>query len=138
MGYRIVNGQVYSVGKINVGSTQQGIDSVSGKNLNQKVKDANFSELLKNEISKTSHNAGYTISNHAAERLKGVQFSSEDYNSIATGLEKAREKGSKNTLMLYKNMAIVASVENNTIITAIDNERAKDNVFTNIDSVVIL
>lgn len=138
MGYRIINGQVYSVGSINVGGTQQSSNSVLNKNLDPKVKDVNFSEVLKNEIDKTTRSQGYTISNHAAERLKGVQFSAEDYNSIGTGLDKAREKGSKNTLMLYKNMAIVASVENNTIITAIDNERAKDNVFTNIDSVVIL
>ncbi|MGL4664719.1 MAG: flagellar biosynthesis protein, partial [Clostridium butyricum] len=30
------------------------------------------------------------------------------------------------------------SVENKTLITAIEKERAKDNIFTNVDSVVIL
>ena len=40
--------------------------------------------------------------------------------------------------MLYKNVALITSVENRTLITAIENDRAKENVYTNIDSVVIL
>ena len=40
--------------------------------------------------------------------------------------------------MLYKDVALIASVENNTLITAVEKERAKENIFTNVDSVVIL
>jgi len=40
--------------------------------------------------------------------------------------------------MLYKDVALVASIENRTVITAVEKERAVDNVFTNIDSVVML
>lgn len=40
--------------------------------------------------------------------------------------------------MLYKDVALIASVENKTLITAVEKDRAKDNIFTNIDSVVIL
>lgn len=50
----------------------------------------------------------------------------------------AQDKGSKNSVMIYKDVALIASIENKTVITAIEKERAKANVFTNVDSVVIL
>ena len=50
----------------------------------------------------------------------------------------AADKGSRNAVMLYKDVALVASIENRTVITAVEKERAVDNVFTNIDSVVML
>ena len=40
--------------------------------------------------------------------------------------------------MIYKDIALIASVENKTLITAVEKERAKENIFTNVDSVVIL
>lgn len=40
--------------------------------------------------------------------------------------------------MLYKDVALIASVENRTLITAVDKNRTNENIFTNIDSVVLL
>jgi flagellar operon protein len=57
---------------------------------------------------------------------------------IQRGFDLARDKGAKNTVMVYKDVALIASVENKTIITAVEKDRAKENVFTNVDSVVIL
>lgn len=134
MSYRIINGQVYPIGNIGGGN----VTSNQGKVTKEPNKNS-FKDLLQKEIEKNALvNKGYKISNHAAERLKDVQFTKEDYTSLQQGLDKARQKGSKNTLMMYKDMAIIASVENNTIITAVDKKRAKENVFTNIDSVVII
>jgi len=59
-------------------------------------------------------------------------------NKIEKGFQIAKEKNSKNTVMIYKDIALIASVENKTLITAIEKERAKENIFTNVDSVVIL
>ncbi|SHI40199.1 flagellar operon protein [Clostridium cavendishii DSM 21758] len=133
MSYRIINGKAYPIGNIG------GINSLTKDNTVKENNKDNFKKLLEKEIEKKSFSdEGYKISNHAAERLKDVNFTKEDYTSLQNGLDKAKEKGSKNTLMLYKNMAIIASVENKTIITAVDKQRAKENVFTNIDSVVIL
>ena len=36
------------------------------------------------------------------------------------------------------NMAFVVSVKNNVVITAVNNEELKENVFTNIDGAVIV
>lgn len=128
MGYRIVNGRAYQVG--NIGGFEN-------TNLPKKSesKDKNFKELLNTEIEKKK---GFTVSKHAAERLSEIDFSENDMKEIEKGFELAENKGSKNSLMLYKDVALVTSVENKTVITAVDKDRATDNVFTNIDSVVIL
>ena len=52
-------------------------------------------------------------------------------------MEKARAKGGKETLILLDNVALVVSVANRTVITAMDGDNLRDNVFTQIDSAVI-
>lgn len=131
MSYRIVNGQIYSVG--NIGQNIVAQNQISKKNnSNNKV---NFQQVLDNVVKKDD---GFTVSKHAALRLKEINFTQDDMKQIEKGFEIAKDKNSKNTVMLYKDVALIASVENKTIITAVEKERAKDNVFTNIDSVVIL
>ena len=47
-------------------------------------------------------------------------------------------KGAKESLILMDQLALVVSVKNRTVITAVDGASLKDNVFTNIDSAVII
>ncbi|WP_238883225.1 TIGR02530 family flagellar biosynthesis protein [Clostridium sp. YIM B02551] len=133
MSYRIINGHAYPIGNF----PEPKEITRSSETSNTK---SSFKEILKNEIKNSTlgNKEGFTLSNHAAERLSEINFTQADYKELEKGLGKAREKGSKNTLMLYKDVAIIASVQNNTIITAVDKTRAQENVFTNIDSVVIL
>ena len=97
----------------------------------------NFKDILNKTISK---NASFVISNHAAERLqnRNISLNPADMNKINDGINKAEEKGSKECLILYKDVVLVTSIKNRTIITAMDKESSKGNVFTNIDSVVML
>ena len=128
MGYRIVNGVACPVGDIG---------GFKGTNVyKDKVKSENsFKEVLNKTIEDKS---GFTISKHASERLKEINFNEDDMKNIEKGFKLAEEKGSKNSVMLYKDVAIIASVENKTVITAVERSRSEENVFTNIDSVVIL
>ena len=131
MSYRIINGQAYSVGNFGqVISTQA---NTSNKTNNKdKMSFQGVLDSVKNK------EEGFTVSKHAALRLDEINFTEEDMKQIEKGFKIAKDKNSKNTVMLYKDVALIASVENKTIITAVDKGRAKDNVFTNIDSVVIL
>jgi len=132
MSYRIINGQAYSIGNVGqVGSSIQ--NKIS--NIPSSKDNTSFKAILDNVKSKDE---GFTVSNHAAIRLNEINFTEEDMKQIEKGFKIAKDKNSKNTVMLYKNVALVASVENKTLITAVDKERAKDNIFTNVDSVVIL
>ena len=70
--------------------------------------------------------------------LNKINFSENDMKNIEKGFKLAEDKGAKNSVMVYKDVALIASIENKTIITAVDKARAESNVFTNVDSVVIL
>jgi flagellar operon protein len=82
---------------------------------------------------------GIRISAHAQARLRqsGVGIDAAAADRLKNAVERAEQKGSKDSLVLLDDLAFVVSVKNKTIITAVDSNRAKENVFTNIDSVVI-
>lgn len=126
MGYRMINGVAHRVLGIGCNNINQKKKEVSGN--------TSFNEVLKNEIEKKN----YIISKHAEIRLKEINFNKQDMKNIEKGFKLAEEKGSKNSLMIYKDLALITSIENRTVITAISRERAKENIYTNIDSVVIL
>ena len=48
------------------------------------------------------------------------------------------EKGCDESLILVDSTAFIVSVKNNTVITTISADDLKENVFTNIDSAVIV
>lgn len=127
MGFRVINGVAYPVGNFQLPKGT----STEKTNDNK----ASFKDILKSEISKQEE---YTLSKHAANRLKEINFTEDDMKEIGKGFKIAEKKGSKNSVMLYKDVALIASIENKTVITAVDRERTKENIFTNIDSVVIL
>lgn len=130
MSYRIINGQAYSVGNFEHISNKQ-----NNLNVKSTKEDKSFRDVLKDV---KNQKEGFTVSKHAAQRLNEINFTEDDMNKIEKGFQIAKEKNSKNAVMIYKDIALIASVENKTLITAIEKERAKDNIFTNVDSVVIL
>jgi len=79
------------------------------------------------------------LSAHAAKRLDSAQVRLTDSHleRIGDAVAKATEKGSNQSLIMLDNLALVVSVKNRTVITAMDETRMKEGVFTNIDSVVI-
>lgn len=127
MSYRVINGKLYSI---------EDFTRLPSDN-NRKTENTDFKDILSKEINR---NDSFTISNHAAERLKtrNISLNEADMNKINDGINKALEKGSNESLLLYKDLVLVASIKNRTIITAMDKESSKGNVFTNVDSVVLL
>lgn len=80
------------------------------------------------------------FSNHAMQRLqsRNITLSSDDVDRMNAMADKAAAKGSKQSLFLMNNVAMVVSIANRTVITAVDQDSMKDNVFTNIDSAAII
>lgn len=80
------------------------------------------------------------FSSHAQERMKArnIELSDEDMQKLVDAVGKAREKGSRDSLILMSDVALLVSVKNNTVITAVDGQNLKENIFTNIDSAVIV
>ncbi|MEK6554305.1 MAG: TIGR02530 family flagellar biosynthesis protein, partial [Bdellovibrionota bacterium] len=80
------------------------------------------------------------FSNHAVERMsqRGITFSPEQFTKIENAARKASEKGSKETLIFADDSALIVSLKTNTIVTVMDKSALKENVFTNIDSTVMV
>ncbi len=81
-----------------------------------------------------------TFSSHAVDRMRsrGVHFGPEQMQKLNSAIEKARAKGAKETLVLADNAALIVSVKNNKVVTVMDSQALKENVFTNIDSTVVI
>ncbi len=80
------------------------------------------------------------FSNHAIDRMqsRGIRFSPEEMAKIENAVSKASSKGAKETLLLTDNSALIVSVKDNTVVTVMDKAALKDNVFTKIDSTVVI
>lgn len=80
------------------------------------------------------------FSNHAIERMqsRGISYSPQDLNRLSEAVQKAAAKGSKDTLVLMDQSALIVSVKNNTVVTVMDKNALKENVFTNIDSTIVM
>ncbi|MGL5616600.1 MAG: TIGR02530 family flagellar biosynthesis protein [Sarcina sp.] len=129
MNYKIINGRPYYLGLEN---------PLQNSNKRENIKKNNDFKTLLNEQLREKKQYSFKFSNHAKERIEFLNLNDNDYRKIENGIKKAREKASKNTVIFYREMAFLVSVENNTVITVVEKERAKDNIFTNIDSVVMV
>jgi len=95
-------------------------------------KGSDFQSVLNNQLVRFSH--------HAEERLRqrGIEFKPEQLVKIQSAIDKAASKGAKDSLMLINDTALIVNIKNRTVVTAVDGGSMKDNVFTQIDSAVII
>lgn len=80
------------------------------------------------------------FSNHAVERMqtRGISFNKTDLDRLNEAVGKAAAKGSKDSLILMNDSALIVSVKNKTVVTVMDKAALKENVFTNIDSTIVM
>jgi len=79
------------------------------------------------------------FSAHALKRLESrqIKLSPEDMVRLTEAVDRAEAKGARESLILIDQLALIVSIKNRTVITAVDGQSLKENVFTNIDSAVI-
>lgn len=80
------------------------------------------------------------FSAHAMQRLqsRNISLTTEDVTKMNAMADKAAAKGAKNSLFIMRDVAMVVSIKNRTVITAVDSDSMRENVFTNIDSAAII
>jgi len=83
--------------------------------------------------------AGIKFSKHALERMsaRGITFDRSSIDKLDAAISAARSKGANESLVLMDELALVVSVKNRTVITAMSSREPDHNVFTSIDSAVI-
>ena len=96
-----------------------------------------FEEIWKQKTAQTGTELRF--SKHAANRLadRSITLSDNQLNRLTEGAKKAGEKGIRESLVMVDQLAFIVNVPNNTVITAMDQNQANENIFTNIDGAVI-
>ena len=102
-----------------------------------KAKEGSFKEMFSQELAESRD---LTFSKHARQRLysRGIELSDDQVRDIADAVQRADGKGSRETLVLTENVALVVSVPSRTVVTAFDRDNLRDGIVTSIDSAVIL
>ncbi|CAM5788201.1 MULTISPECIES: TIGR02530 family flagellar biosynthesis protein [Brevibacillus] len=99
-----------------------------------------FRDYLTESVEKAKRSQEITFSQHALNRLneRGISLDETKMDRLAGGVKKAADKGARESLIMMDNVAFVVSIQNRKVITAVDDGRMKDSVFTNIDSAVFV
>ena len=66
-----------------------------------------------------------------------MELNDTDKQQLAKAVSLAEQKGSQDSLVFLRDMAFIVSIKNKTVVTAIDSEHLRENVFTNIDSAIV-
>jgi flagellar operon protein len=62
----------------------------------------------------------------------------EEYFKLKGAIEKLKNKGGRDSLVITSKAAYIVDVDNNKIVTAIDKNNMAENVFTKIDSTLFV
>lgn len=95
-----------------------------------------FATVLDNKLPMS----GVKFSQHAQDRLRarGITLTDADLQKLEGAVNSVAQKGGRESLVMMGDAAFVVSVKNRTVVTALDGESMQGNVFTNIDSAVVL
>ena len=96
-----------------------------------------FGSILKQELERKED---LKFSKHASQRLddRNISINSDLHNKLNEAIEMARLKGLRDMVIIDNQNAFVVNVPNKTVITAMCGSEMKNNIFTNIDGVVMI
>ncbi len=99
--------------------------------------DNQFANMIQERIQQAE---GVQFSKHAENRIKqrGINMSEDVMADLNLAVEKARAKGAKDTVIIGSEGAFIVNVPNNIVVTTISEQEMKNNIFTNIDSAVLM
>lgn len=126
MGDFITNNGIYRIGQ-----------EQSLHNLAIKRAGGGFDAVLREQLQKADE---LQFSKHSRERIqqRGISLTEELMADMNAAAGKARMKGAKDVVMIGKDAAFIVNVPNNMVVTALSGDEMKENIFTNIDSAVLL
>lgn len=128
--------QIYNKNRIMPNALSFNKASVGKKADNVTAETTSFAQILNDKLESSS----LQFSKHASMRLnnRDISLSQEQLKRVENGVDTADKKGVKDTLVLVDNVALVVNVKSRVVITAMNQEKNNDNIFTNIDGAVIV
>lgn len=97
-----------------------------------------FGKLLQKEISRGASNVQF--SKHAAQRVRerGIDMNENLLQDLNQAVLKARAKGARDVVVIGSQEAFIVNIPNNVVVTTMNESEMKNNIFTNIDSAVLM
>jgi len=94
-----------------------------------------FANILNQKINEARD---VKISKHAAMRLetRNITLDAQRLEKLKSAVDRAQAKGVRDSLVVMDDVALVVNIPNRTVITAMNRDELKENVFTNIDGAV--
>ncbi|MDD3168721.1 MAG: flagellar biosynthesis protein [Eubacteriales bacterium] len=94
-----------------------------------------FQEILNEQLSQK-----ISFSKHANQRTeeRNIQISENDLNRLGDACDRAQQKGIKDALIVMEDHAFIVNALNKTVITVVDKNEMKSNIFTHIDGAVFI
>jgi len=101
------------------------------------VEKASFREALEAQLQQSS---SLSFSKHAVNRAieRNLDLSEDSIARLNEGVRLAEEKKLEDPLILVDRTAFVVNLRHNKVITTVDADELRGNVFTNIDGTVII
>ena len=132
--------RIANYNNLNIKKLEQELIKKPNKSFGSQVSEVGVKKDFSQVLSEIGKSSGLKFSKHAQERLsnRNIALDAKDINKLDKAFDKAEMKGIRDALILIDGNAFIASVENKTVITAVDKKDLKDNIFTNIDGAVII
>jgi len=130
--YNMADAIIRQTEKIRSGNSQGGAPSA-----NQPISGSgSFQEILNRQL----HRNELSFSKHASMRTeeRNIEMTSSDLTKLNDACDKASQKGIKDALVITDKAAFIVNAPNRVVITVIDKNEMKDNVFTNIDGALFI
>jgi len=124
-------------------NNNQVVNGIRGSEL-QKIqagqRSVGFEQLLQERIQQTQQTQELQFSKHAKERIdqRGIEMTSTLMNDLNNAVAKAKQKGAKDVVVIGPKEVFIVNIPNNIVVTTLSGAEMKNNIFTKIDSAVIL
>ncbi len=112
-------------------------DNNLSEKLNYVNRNNNFEQILKKQLQESKE---LKFSKHAQERAlqRGIDVTQSLMEDLQNAVDKAREKGARELAIIGDKEAFIVNVKSGIVITTMSSLEMKNNIFTNIDSAVII
>ena len=102
---------------------------------------SDFAKELQGQLEALNQSSGVQFSKHAMDRIseRNIDLSEDNrLDRLNRAVTLAGEKGSDDALVMIDSTAFLVSIKNNKVITTLTADDMQGNIFTNIDSTVIM
>lgn len=134
---KIQNNQFLSIEQL---QAKYFLQSKQGKTGTDAGGSLSFQDILNKTAENAEKTAGVRFSKHAANRLaeRNIELTDNQMERLQEGTMKAGAKGINESLVLVDQLAFIVNIPNHTVVTAMNQTEADENIFTNIDGAVIM